>query len=389
MGGDGEHTTDDEPGRGRQVIWRAVGAATGLLFAFMVAFFVKEHRATTSPIPTKSASSSKRPVMTAPGTPTKGPGPNAAVVKRLAAGKGVEVNAAKRMLGDSKAIEGDDPTATAPWRIDENDGRSIGTPQDGRLEGGGDVAARPAPAMRVLDKTQRRGFTHGTSELIALLADTSAAVARAFPGAVMAIGNLSRPGGGDIPQSVSHNSGRDADIAFYALDDRGKPITITDMMHFDDQGFATGPDGRRLRFDPARNWTLVHNLLSHPAVVVQWIFVSAALRNMLLDHALRVKAPDLVRERARRVLVQPSDSSRHDDHFHVRIACPSADRPHCINGSGRTKLAREAQIDALLAMYHRGSPAEKRYARDMLSLPDSGEDLVLPPLESAADAPKP
>ena len=117
-------------------------------------------------------------------------------------------------------------------------------------------------------------------------------------------------------------------------------------------------------------------------MVVQWVFVAAPLRNMLLDHALRIGEPELLRERARRVLVQPSDSSRHDDHFHVRIACPPDDRPGCVDGGGRTALARDAQIDTLLRMYEKGSPAEKRYARDMLSLPVDGADLVLPPMET-------
>lgn len=244
------------------------------------------------------------------------------------------------------------------------------------------MAASDAAHLHVLAPTIQRGFTWGTAELVALLHDSARAVQREAGGATMAVGNLSRPGGGDIPQSVSHNSGRDADIAFFALNTTGGSVRLSRMVHFDDRGAAVTGDGTALHFDVARNWALVRSLLSHPAVVVQWVFVSAALRNMLLDHALRRGEPELLQERARRVMVQPSDSARHADHFHVRIACPQDDRPRCVNGPGRTKMARDAQIDALLRMYRHGSPAEQRYARDMLSLPTDGGDPLLPPLET-------
>ena len=260
-------------------------------------------------------------------------------------------------------------------------GASVGTPQTGHLEGGRNLAEAVEPTLRILAATTRRGFVWGTGELIELLIDTAKAAAAAHPGSRFAVGNLSRSGGGDIPPSVSHNSGRDADLAFFLRDAAGKPARARHYVRFDDRGVATSPASLagRLHFDTARNWTIVRQLLSHPAVVVQWIFVSAPLRNMLLDHALRIGEPKLMQARATRVLVQPRDSSPHNDHFHVRIACPPDDRPRCIDGGGRTALARQAQVDALLEMYHRGTPAERRYARDMLSLPRGGDDLLLPP----------
>lgn len=264
---------------------------------------------------------------------------------------------------------------------------SVGTPQTGHLQAGVDIAARPSPVIRILGPTRTRGYTFGTGELVALLQDCAAALAAAFPGTALQVANLSRPGGGDIPQSVSHNSGRDADVAFFARTTDGQPAPVDAMVRFDDAGIGTRADGVPVRFDVARNWTLVRHLLSHPAVVVQWIFIAAPLRNMLLDHALRLDEPELLRERARRVLVQPGDSSRHDDHMHVRIACPTDDRPGCIDGAGRTASARDAQIDTLLRMYESGSPAEKRYARDMLSLPVDGENLTLPPKEGDPELP--
>ncbi len=266
--------------------------------------------------------------------------------------------------------------------IDRAVSQSVGTPQTGRLLGGTRLPVASDPHVRALARTAKADTLWGTSELVALVRDVAAAVARQHGQVPLTVGNLSRRGGGDIGASVSHNSGRDADLAFYLLDARGKSVRWHTMLHCDDSGVVQRPaDARGFRFDTARNWALIRHLLSHPAVVVQWIFVAAPLRNMLLDHALRVGEPASLRERARRVLVQPSDSARHDDHFHVRIACPPGDSPACRSGPGRTRYAREAQIDALLHMYRKGSPAERRYAREILSLPVDGGDLVLPPVK--------
>lgn len=282
--------------------------------------------------------------------------------------------------GDPTLTLGFDPSHRV--LLDRNASRSVGTPQTGHLEGGRSLASVADAHLRFLARTAKNGTLYGTMELIMLVRDAAAGVARELPGVPLTVGNLSRRGGGDISASVSHNSGRDADLSFYLLDARGKSVRWPTMLHCDDTGIVQRPVAARgFRFDTARNWSLVRHLLSHPAVVVQWIFVAAPLRNILLDHALRVGAPALLRQRARRVMVQPSDSSRHDDHFHVRIACPPGDKPACRSGPGRTKLARETQIDSLLHMYHRGSPAERRYAREILSVPVDGSDLVLPPIE--------
>ncbi len=261
---------------------------------------------------------------------------------------------------------------------------SIGTPQNGRLEQGINLTQMPAlPALRILSASRRRGFTFATAELATLLRDTASALAVAFPGSRLSVGNVAREGGGDIAPSVSHNSGRDADLALFAIDRDGNNVEPVHYVRFDATGAAVSPRAAvgRLRFDPARTWSVIRHLLSHPAVVVQWVFVAAPLRNILLDHALRIGEPELLRARASRVLVQPTDSSPHADHLHVRIACARDDKPACINGGGRTAGARATQVDALLRMYHQGSPHERRYAREMLSLPVDGADLVLPPLE--------
>ena len=259
--------------------------------------------------------------------------------------------------------------------------KSIGTAQHGRLEGG--VPLQDSPNLLILPQTRRNALFFGTAELVALLQRSALAVALDWPGSVLRVGNVARQTGGDIGPSVSHNSGRDADVLFFAHDRLGTGQGPPNFCHFDDQGVADGPpaDAGRYEFDAERNWALVRHWLTDPDVVVQWIFVAAPLRNQLLDVALRRAAPASLRLRAARVLVQPRDSSPHADHFHLRIGCPPGDRPECLDGGVATARARDAQIDALLQMYHHGSPAEQRYARELLSLPPGADVAALPPIE--------
>ena len=266
---------------------------------------------------------------------------------------------------------------------------SVGTAQNGRLTAG--VRLHDAACLRVLAWTRQRGIDHGTGALVRVLQRSAQLVGSEFPGTVVAIGNLSRAGGGDIGPSVSHNSGRDADVPFLAFDRLGGTRTPPPFTHFDALGVADAPPHvlGLFEFDAARNWALVKHWLTDPGVVVQWIFVAVPLRQALLDHALRAGEPDTLRQRAARVLVQPRDSSPHADHFHLRIACPADDRPHCVDGGIASGDARAAQIDALLAMYRHGSPDEQRYAQELLTLPADGADAELPPIEGSdeADAP--
>ena len=56
---------------------------------------------------------------------------------------------------------------------------------------------------------------------------------------------------------------------------------------------------------------------------VTHIFVATPIRERLLAYAAKVGAPPAIRSRASEVLAQPRGSLPHDDHFHVRVACPS------------------------------------------------------------------
>jgi penicillin-insensitive murein endopeptidase len=68
---------------------------------------------------------------------------------------------------------------------------------------------------------------------------------------------------------------------------------------------------------------LVQAMVTDPEAHVTHLFIAAPLRARLLAYAERIGAPANVRMRAAEVLQQPHGALPHDDHFHVRIGCPS------------------------------------------------------------------
>ncbi|WP_168210987.1 penicillin-insensitive murein endopeptidase [Persicimonas caeni] len=177
----------------------------------------------------------------------------------------------------------------------------------------------------VIERHRNRNTQFGSEALIEVILDSAKVVSKAYPGSKLRIGNMSRKHGGDIPWSASHNSGRDADLAFFCKTKKdGKPVLAPGLLDFDSSGDGIKrPD---LVFDVERNWKLVEALLSHERVHIQWLFISEGLKKLLLDHARAQGADEEIIKRAEKVLHQPTDSSPHDDHFHLRITCPKRDR---------------------------------------------------------------
>jgi len=202
---------------------------------------------------------------------------------------------------------------------------SVGAPNAGRLVRGEKLDS--ADLVRVVPAWGGPDFRWGLPQLVGMLERAAAKVMDRHGGPKLNVGDLSRRTGGTLRKHKSHQSGRDADIAFYMTDERGKP-----MLH---HRFVTfGPDGRstslpEARFDDARNWTLVEAMLSDKHARVQRIFVSDDLRRRLLGEAERRGVSRRLRLRAARVMMQPKKSSAHADHFHVRIACPKDQRGSC------------------------------------------------------------
>ncbi len=250
---------------------------------------------------------------------------------------------------------------------------SVGTVTDGYLVRGARLPD-PCPHCRVLARQGNRGLVWSTDELIAGLVRAAARVARRYPGSTLYLGNLSARHGGDIPWSVSHNSGRDADIAYYMVDSRGHQVDPGDLPHLGDQGRCRAPDGTVWRLDAARTWEAVRSLLEDPGFTVQFLFVYRPLERLILAHARRAHAPRDLIARAARVMIQPG-ISRHDDHIHLRIHCTAGDLaegcretgPHR-EGAADPKEVVSRRVQEVLPLLRARSPDTRYQAAYLLGL---------------------
>lgn len=177
------------------------------------------------------------------------------------------------------------------------------------------------PTWAFIPAVRERQTNWGKGALQSLLVAGSEAVAQQFPGSRMLLGNMGLEGGSKIRQSMSHQSGRDVDIAFYAINPKGKRDTLKHLTAFDEKGKAA--NGWTL--DVERTWALVAFFAASEQPTVQWMFVSDPVRHLLLVHAREIHAPEKIVRRAEAILKQPSDSNPHADHFHLRIHCDTWD----------------------------------------------------------------
>lgn len=200
------------------------------------------------------------------------------------------------------------------------DSFSLQDTRDGFLVNGQPLPS-PSSRMRQLPVQYERGIAYATSEFIALLQSTAKTMQNKYPGTIMYLGNLGLREGGDIPYSVSHNSGRDGDIAFYLNDENGK-FAHPKNLHKINRHFVSREPGPKYTFDVEKNATLIETLISQNKVPVQFIFVARHLRNAVRKKLAEREAPEELLTRFD-AIVMPLDS--HSDHFHIRIYCSNED----------------------------------------------------------------
>lgn len=200
---------------------------------------------------------------------------------------------------------------------------SVGSPTEGALIGGVPLEEGAELRLRWPD-----GPRWALPDLVSLLERAARRVHGLFPGSVLLVGDLSRREGGALVGHMSHESGRDADVGFYYADPEGHVVRTEQLLPVRPSGSVVSE--AHLHFDEARNWALVESFLIDPLVRVQRIFVAEPLKEKLLDFARRHGAPDAVIARAAAALRQPGSGPSHDDHFHVRIACPRGQTEICL-----------------------------------------------------------
>jgi penicillin-insensitive murein endopeptidase len=190
---------------------------------------------------------------------------------------------------------------------------------------------RESPILAIKSGSEKNVYGHPA--LVLMLGRTAKQMERAVPGSRMLVGDLSRENGGRLAGHFSHQSGRDADIGFYARDAQGKPAQLDHFVHFDAAGRAR--DGSGMVFDDYRNWLLVQSWVRDERAGLSHIFVSRRLRERLLRFAKGRRDFRPYVDQAARLLKQPDNADPHDDHFHVRIACPPSQLGPCKNESKR------------------------------------------------------
>jgi penicillin-insensitive murein endopeptidase len=248
-----------------------------------------------------------------------------------------------------------------PFLAEEDATRSVsvGDTSDGYLVNAS--AILPGPHLRVLPRQRARELAFATDEMAALLERAGQDVF-GRTGRPLWLGNVARRGGGDIRWSISHNDGRDADIAFAYVDLSGAPTDPPDLARVDAEGLASAES---LRFDAAGTWTIVRALLDAAQGSVQYLFVAAPLRRKLLAHARAAGEPARRLAHAEDVLVEPAGAP-HDDHLHLRIYCSARDAAGgCIDtgpvhGWARTFPSEPARAAARAAKHLDDANAEER-----------------------------
>ncbi len=212
---------------------------------------------------------------------------------------------------------------------------SVGVPHDGVLTNGVELPKRGTGFRRYRPRSPNYW---GNPRLVSTLVSAAAEVNAALPGgAPLYVGDISARHGGKIPGHRSHRTGRDADLLFYVTTPEGAPIHSPGFVSLGTDGLGRvtiGEEERYVRLDVERTWLLVKALVSSQTIGVQWLFVSRGVEALLVDYA-RARGEDLeLVWHAETVLLQPGDSSPHDDHFHLRIACLPAEMAQGCEGGG-------------------------------------------------------
>jgi penicillin-insensitive murein endopeptidase len=207
---------------------------------------------------------------------------------------------------------------------------SIGGPSSGRIEGAVPI---PDEGPGYYHNAKRPyGARFGSVELVQFIMRAAANVAQKIPDSLLTVNDLGLQEGGPIHQHGSHQAGRDADILFYSVDMRGKPIPSVGVpidpsgggIDFND--LRDPKDDQPIRLDVKRTWRFAAELIEVADVHLQRIFIVEHVRQMLLDEAARVKAPKKVVQRFAEITCQPE--SPHDDHMHIRLFCTPEDMQH-------------------------------------------------------------
>jgi penicillin-insensitive murein DD-endopeptidase len=209
---------------------------------------------------------------------------------------------------------------------------SVGWPHHGVQTGAVELPEAGAGFARFRSEG---GHYWGQPALVNGLREAARSVAAELPGGPpLIVGDLSAQYGGKISRHHSHRSGRDVDLLWFVTTPDGRPLRNTSFVHLGNDGMGRAPKLGYVRLDVPRQWLLVKSLLESDQLGVQWLYSSSVVEALVIEYALARGEDSELIWRAQNVMLEPLDSLPHDDHLHVRIACPPGTGAHGCEGGG-------------------------------------------------------
>ncbi len=202
----------------------------------------------------------------------------------------------------------------AGWEayLDDTPSQSIGESSRGRLRRGRLMPWKGDGFVRRNNKAP-----YGTNETVAILLWAFQQMHRMYPGTVPAvIGDLSAERGGRLRPHASHQSGRDADIGYYQVN------------NVKNRRFA---DCSPENIDLEKTWSFLELLLSTDRV--EYLFIDIRIQERLYLHAQeRGWEEDELQElfeaplgaHTRKGIIRHAPG--HGHHVHIRFHCPAGDQ---------------------------------------------------------------
>lgn len=196
-----------------------------------------------------------------------------------------------------------------------------------------------APLSRHYADASRTDNFYGHPAVVRAIQEVAKKIRSTNPSAPrLPVQELGNRKGGKIPFHLSHRNGLDVDIAYLSRADRRHPIPLCHegpkYEWFDGDEWKV-----REQFALDLNWAMVAEFAKREDV--RMIFVGGVVKKALLEWA-EANAPPRERRRTAKKLVATycraptgvqmgtyrNNRCPHDDHIHVRFACP-ADSPRC------------------------------------------------------------
>lgn len=194
--------------------------------------------------------------------------------------------------------------------------QAIGSVNAGRLQNGinlFDIQQKNSAVGFKLIRPERKTY-FATNELAWLLQQMGTMTRQELSPQVLSIGDTSRESGGSLGRHKSHQNGLDADVAFYFNSSKFQGEFISAV--------AGGKPHASWMVEP--QWKLFKFIVN--TKLVDRIFIHKTLKNALCQLAIKqgeLRKGDtstLAAETLRRLIPEPA----HDNHFHLRVKCSSA-----------------------------------------------------------------